>query len=257
MMFGNTINWNGQGSGQRVPPAAPFDPQPDLIWRDNGQIVLANPTNDPVFEAERKVGVRRYTLGVDIGGEGNDPSALCLYEYESLPWLDANNRQHLTEPTRTVLWTDMVRQPDTPSMVDFIVRTLMDIRARVAPSKVHVAHDATGLGAPYTSLLKQAKVPPHPIQFTAGEAVTRHNQGGRISKNVAIEQMAIALHNGTLRFADGLPQMETVMEHIASVEMTQSASGRVTYKQGGKGHHADLMSAIAIAHAYDLWFRTD
>lgn len=207
---------------------------------------------DPAYLHDRKDGHLRYIFAADIGGAGDDPSAFCLLESRADPLMDENGRWSVGPTLRTVMWADLVRQPDSVALVDFMALTLQKLRLKVEPSPIYCTHDATGMGAPITDLLRQAKIRPNPIVMTAGNSVKRdHGRGGgTVSKTVMIERLSIDVHNGTLSFADG-PMLEDLFEHIASVEIVQSAAGNVTFKQGGKGHHSDLMSAVALANVCD------
>ena len=224
----------------------------DLIPLNDGRLRL-NVGADPALTHKRKDGHRRYIFAADIGGVGDDPSAIVLMESESVPSLDQNGQWQVTPTKRTIMWADMVRQPDTTALVDFFCKKLQHLQAIVAPSPVYCTHDATGMGAPVTDLFKQAGVKPHPVTITAGNAVTpdRVVGGGKVSKAVLMEKLQIDVHNGSLTFAEGMPMLQELFEHIASLEIIQSSGGSVSYKQGGKGHHSDLLMATAIALTVD------
>lgn len=213
-----------------------------IIERADGTLALETPS-DPVAEGGRKLGYRRYAVGFDLGGRGDDPSAICIIKSESLPYLTGRGwEQAITPPKHTVVYTETARLAEATDAVDWTAGIL-----RKLDRKWNFAFDATGMGAPLVSMYSQAKVPATPVIMTAGSSMRR--EGGRlyISKNLMLEQLATALENNSLMIAHDLPEREDLVREITSIEYQVTSAGNMTLQGGGRGHHADRAIACALA----------
>lgn len=220
---------------------------PDLIHKpETGELIL--PTNaDPAGAGHQVIGYRRFILGLDVGGRGDDPSALSIVKAEAIPFLTGNGfEQALRPPSFTVVYTEAAKLPEATDVVDWVVKKLQQL-----PASTRFGFDATGLGAPLASLFEQAKVEAVPVTMTAGSSVTVKDGRMNISKNVLFEECATCFENGTLRIAGDLPERDELIREITSIEWKLTSAGNATLAAGGRGHHADRFCATAIAVAVE------
>lgn len=212
-----------------------------IVERPDGTLALDVPS-DPVAAGGQRLGYRRYAVGFDLGGRGEDPSAICILKSEAIPYLtDRGWEQRVTPPKHTVVYTATARLAEATDAVDWVASIL-----RKLDRKWTFAFDATGMGAPLTSIFAQARVPCTPVIMTAGSSMRR--EGGRlyISKNLMLEQLAIAFENNSLMIAHDLPEREDLVREITSIEYQVTSAGNMTLQGGGKGHHADRAVACAL-----------
>ena len=229
----------------------PVIEQPEMVELDGGRLALL--TNaDPAGAGHQKLGYRRLSVGLDVGGRGDDPSALCIIRAESRPFMTGRGwEQALTPPEYTVVWTETAVLEEATDVVEWVGRKVERLKNWT------LTFDATGLGAPLTSMFSAAKIPALSVNITAGATHSRKGNLARVSKRVLFENAAIALQNRTLRIAGGLPQTEkaALMQEIQSVEYAETSAGNLTLKAGGRGHHADRFSALCLALIVETHFR--
>lgn len=225
--------------------------QPGLVELDNGRLVLATDA-DPSKAGHQKVGYRRLSVGLDVGGRGDDPSAMVIIRAEQVPYLTGRGwEQALRPPSYTVVWTETARLDEAVDVVEWVGNKVRQLR------NWSLTFDATGLGAPLTSMFHAAKVPALSVSITAGATFSRQGNLARVSKQVLFENAAVALQNGSLRIAGGLPSSEkqALLKEIQSVEYAETSAGNLTLKAGGRGHHADRFSALCLALVAETHFR--
>jgi hypothetical protein len=213
----------------------------DMIERKDGTLVLR--TNaDPAGAGHQMLGWRRYSVGLDVGGRGDDPSALTIIKSESRPYLTGNGwEQSLTTPQYSVVYTETVKLGEATDLVDWTVSKLRQLR------NWRLTFDATGLGAPLKSMFDQAKVPTMAVTMTAGSSINRTGDRATVSKNVLFENAATKLETGELVIAHDLPEREDLIREISSVEFAVTSAGNMTLQGGGRGHHADRFVSTALA----------
>lgn len=213
----------------------------DMIERKDGTLVLQ--TNaDPAAAGCQMLGFRRYSVGLDVGGRGDDPSALTIIKAESLPYLTGNGfEQALTQPKYTVVYTETVKLGEATDLVDWTVGKLRQLK------HWRLTFDATGMGAPLKSMFDQAKVPTMAVTMTAGSSINREGDRATVSKNVLFENVATLLETGQMIIAHDLPEREDPIREISSVEFQTTSAGNLTLKGGGRGHHADRFVSTALA----------
>jgi hypothetical protein len=213
----------------------------DIIERDDGTLVL--PTNaDPAGAGHQRLGFRRLSVGLDVGGRGNDPSALTIVKAESRPYLTGRGwEQALTPPKYTIVYTESARLAEATDVVDWTVAILRKLK------HWRLTFDASGLGAPLVSMFSHAKVPALGVTFTAGSTFNRNGNTATVSKTLAYENLASKFETGELIIAHDLPERQELLNELQSIEYAESSSGRLTLKAGGRGHHADRVSALVLS----------
>ncbi|MEL7445476.1 MAG: hypothetical protein AAGK02_06650 [Pseudomonadota bacterium] len=212
-----------------------------MVEREDGSLVLQT-NSDPAGAGHRVVGYKRFAVGLDVGGRGEDPSALVVLKSESRPYMTGRGwEQALTPPEHTIVYTETAKLGEATDVVDWVVGKLRQLK------NWRFGFDATGMGAPLASLFEQAKVPAHPVVMTAGAAISRDGHRVRVSKNLLLENAATCFENGSLRVASDLPDKEALIREITSVEFKTTSAGNMTLQSAGKGHHADRFIAASIA----------
>lgn len=213
----------------------------EVVERDDGRLLL--PTNaDPASIGHEKVGFRRLSVALDVGGRGEDPSAITIIRAESRPYMTGRGwEQALTPPKYTVVWTETAKLAEATDVVDWTVSILRRLK------NWRFSFDCTGMGAPLESMFSQAKVAATPFVMTAGAAHSRDGRRIRVAKNLLFENAATCLENGSLSIACDLPEREALLREIQSVEFQTTSAGNLTLQGGGRGHHADRFVAMCIA----------
>lgn len=112
--------------------------------------------------------------------------------------------------------------------------------------------DATGLGQPFCDVLTEGGIDHIAVTMTAGQSWTRKGNKATVAKNVLLETLATGFETGALDIAHNLPLRNQLVQEIASFELAATAAGNLVLAGGGKGHHADMAIALALA-----WFASE
>ena len=83
----------------------------------------------------------------------------------------------------------------------------------------------------------------------AGPSYASTRQGHRVtvSKNLLLETLAGGFETGVLSIAHDLPLKTQLITELASFEFATTAAGNLVLQGGGKGLHADMAVALALA----------
>ena len=214
---------------------------PELDYLDHGRVIL--PTNaDPAIVCVE--GYERFYLGLDLGR--SDPTALVLLRDRQLPEWSTPSRQTLGPRTRTVVYADRIRETAYTDIANHVASTLSksDLIGRT-----QLCVDATGLGAPFCDVLTEGGIDHLAITMTAGASWTRRGHRVTVSKNLLLETLASGFETRALAIAHDLPLRAELVNEIASFELATTQAGNLVLQGGGKGHHADMAVALALA-----WF---
>ena len=213
----------------------------ELIESDDGTLIMPT-SSDPAAAGHSVKGFRRYAVGLDVGGRGEDPSALAIIKAESRPFMTGRGwEQALTAPEYTVVYTETAKLDEAVDVIDWVASILRKLKNWT------LTMDATGMGAPLVGLFEQAKVPVNAVTMTAGSSINRKGNRITCSKNVLFENAATCLENGSLRIAHDLPEKEELIRESTSVEFKMTSAGNLTLQGGGRGHHADRFVAMCLA----------
>lgn len=214
-------------------------PELNLSFLPDGRVVI--PARGDPAASSYPVGWSRQYLAADIGR--NDPSALVLIKDTCLPMRAATGALVLGPRDRTVIWTDRLQATDFTELAAYIARLM----ARREFANTALAIDATGMGMPFCDILTQGGVEHFAVTMTAGASINRKGHRVTISKSLLLEMLASAFETGDLTIASDLPGREQLVREISSFELATTASGNLVLEGGGKGHHADLAVACALA----------
>ena len=83
--------------------------------------------------------------------------------------------------------------------------------------------------------------------MTAGATWTRKGHRVTVSKNLLLETLAGGFETGALTIAHDLPLKGPLMAEIGSFELATTAAANLVLQGGGRGHHADMAVALALA----------
>jgi hypothetical protein len=208
--------------------------------RQDGKVALAVPNNDPVVE--RVFGHSRYWLGMDLGR--NDPSAFVLLHDEQLP-VYRNGKQVLGRRTRTVVWADRVGDTAYTDLARYVAILLAKPELQ---GRTKLIIDASGLGQPFSDVLNEGGIDHYAAVMTAGQAWSKKGQKVTVAKNVLLETLATGFETGSLTVAHDLPLKDQLINEIQSFELGQTSAGNLVLQGGGRGHHADMAIALALAY---------
>lgn len=211
-----------------------------LEFLKDGRVVL--PSNaDPAAAGMSVTGWVRHRVGLDLGR--NDPSALVVVRDECYPEFTGRGfEQRLGARRANVVFQETVQLYSYTDLADYLARKLKQI------PHWSLAIDASGLGAPFSSVLDQAGIEHYACVMTAGANLTTKGRDVTVAKTLLIENLAVGLETGVLRVADDLDGKQDLLNEIASFELASTSAGNLVLQGGGKGHHADRAIACALAY---------
>ena len=219
-----------------------------------------------------------YFVGLDPAGHGNDSTGLVAVEKITvrppISNLDAAfnpNPNPPNEGTRLVVrHVARIREPSFLEQAEVIRETLKKIRGPKymspyggdpyykATCKVFI--DATGLGAPFVDLLRNASVHATPVTLTSGQNVNSDGRGGeRVPKTDLIEATQVALQTGKLKIASGMALGPELLKELKGYRMRLGSNGNTQFgndvgpSDWREADHDDLVIALALG----IWGATD
>jgi hypothetical protein len=133
-----------------------------------------------------------------------------------------------------------------PAVVDR-VRALLKTPP-LAGNYIRLLVDDTGVGAPVVDLLKGAGLRAYPVTvtITAGFTVTRDGDHNTVPKRDLISATKVLLQSGRLRFAEGLPETQTLVKELLAYQPKvdpQTADSMTAWREGV---YDDLVLAVAM-----------
>ena len=211
----------------------------ELEYLDGGRVIL--PTDgDPAIR--RVEGHDRFFLGLDLGRV--DPTAIVLLRDRQLPEWGAPLRQRLGSRTRAVVYADRMRETSYTDIAGHVAGILAK---RDLAGRTKLCVDASGLGGPFCDVLSESGIEHFAITMTAGATWTRRGHRVSVSKNLLLETLAGGFETGAITIAHDLPLKGALMTEIGSFELATTAAGNLVLQGGGRGHHADMAVALALA----------
>lgn len=213
---------------------------PDLIHHKDGRVTL--PSNaDPAAAGTSVSGWVRHHVGMDLGR--NDPSAIVVVRDECYPRFTGRGYEQELGPRKaTVVFEETIRLYSYTDLADYLATRLLKIPHWT------LTVDASGLGAPFSSVLDQAGIDHKAVVITAGASLTQDGKDVRIAKTMLVENLAAGLETGGLAIASDLPGKQDLINEIAAFELASTSAGNLVLQGGGKGHHSDRAIAAALAY---------
>lgn len=194
-----------------------------------------------------------YYLGLDLG-QAQDFTALAIIERVDIvigrckdcgsDFLEA--RHHLRHVERFPLRT---------SYPDIVERIKTMVRSEQLRDQYLLLADATGVGRPVIDLLRNGKIKVIPVTITGGNNEIDNGQGGwNVAKRILVGNLQVLLQSRRLKFADGLPDAQTMTDELLKFQVKITESANDTYGAWREGAHDDLVFAVALATWYSERF---
>ena len=179
-------------------------------------------------------------LGLDLGQAG-DYTALAVAE--QVPVKGGDPMFHVRHLQRFALQTTY---PDLCDQVAAMTKT------KDLAGKYLLLPDATGVGRPVVDMLRKAGLHMVPITITGGDDVGRNDIGLTVPKRDLVSSVLVLLQSSRLKFAEGLPDVRTLINELLAFRAKISDAGHDSYGAWRESAHDDLVLAVAMA----AWYAT-
>ena len=181
-----------------------------------------------------------FYLGLDLG-QAADYTALCLAERVD----NADNRvkcqYHMRHLQRFRLGT---------SYPDIVAEVARMMHTEPLQQDGQLVVDQTGVGRPVVDLLRQAKLYCVAVTITGGDVVSHEGGDYRVPKRELVSTLQVLLQGGRLKFAEGLPEVATLVRELMAFQVKITDSANATFGSWREGSHDDLVLAVAMACWY-------
>jgi hypothetical protein len=175
----------------------------------------------------------RFYVGLDLG-QAADYTALAIAER-------VDGQYHVRHLQRFRLGTSY------PDMVAEVARMM---RTEPLQGGGVLVVDQTGVGRPVVDLFTAANLYCVPVTITAGATATREGGGYRVPKADLVGTLQVLLQGGRLKFAEGLPEVPTLIGELMAFQVKITAAANATFGAWREGSHDDLVLALALA----VWY---
>jgi phage FluMu gp28-like protein len=186
-----------------------------------------------------------YFCGCDLGRK-RDPSTLAIIEVQYTPNGRTYVVSYLKRFTLSMLYTDIAAK---------LVKTDESLK-RIAAKKgkeaiISYVLDATGLGSPICELVEKA-LPLADIKqvyitgginTTEGSAYNEYH----VPKGQLLSSLMAAFDSKSIYMTRRSKEIDQIVTELAEFEIHITDSGRDIFDDRGKGHHSDLVIALALA----------
>ena len=126
-----------------------------------------------------------------------------------------------------------------------IAKQAADVARRLQGQDVITVLDITGVGRPVLALFSRHGLEPIPVTvMTGGRPLLAHGEA-TIPKGDLISLLQIALHDGRLKIAAGLPDAGTLRAELVNFRPT--STGPADSEAWREGAHDDMVFAVAVA----------
>jgi hypothetical protein len=181
--------------------------------------------------------VGSFYVGLDLG-QAQDYTAIAVAEWLSAEGKDEYHVRHLQRFRLGMSYPDMVAE-----VARMMHSHPLDRRAALVV-------DQTGVGRPVVELLTAAGLGCVPVTITGGDAVTCENGAYRVPKRELVSTLQVVLQGGRLKFAEGLPEVATLVRELLAFQVKITAAANATFGAWREGSHDDLVLAVALATWY-------
>lgn len=193
-----------------------------------------------------------FTLGLDLG-QARDFSAAVIVE-RCVRWEGPLAEEVFADEAGRLADVWLVRHIQRwelgtpyPAVVDQVGRLLEQPVLRRCTA---FHFDATGVGRAVADMFKDAyrrgrcgDFWPKPVTITSGES----SSGLRVTKGDLVGGLQVALQEGRLRIAAGMPGAEKLRQELLDFRVKISQSGSDSYEAVTESAHDDLVVALALA----------
>jgi hypothetical protein len=189
-----------------------------------------------------------FYVGVDLGQAG-DPSAISIAESVGIKNCNDLGETYFDTEYHIRYIQRLPLNTTYPAIVSHthkmtLTKPLLDDYKAVL--------DGTGVGRPVVDLFRQANIRTIPVTITGGGTESFNDVDGywHVPKKILVSNMQVLLGNNRVKFADDLPDKQTLINELINFKIKISTAGNDTYEAWREGQHDDLVLSIAIA----LWY---
>jgi hypothetical protein len=182
-----------------------------------------------------------YLLGLDLG-QASDYTALAIAE--KIKQYGEKTTYHFRHLERFKLGT---------TYPDVIRRLQVMIEQEPLKDNYKVIADQTGVGRPVVDMLREAGLNVAAVTITGGNEATRSGSDYHVPKRELVSSLQILLQSGRLKFAENMPEVQTIVTELLNFKVKITTSAHDTYEAWREGIHDDLVLAAAMA----VWFGED
>ncbi len=182
--------------------------------------------------------MNKFYIGLDLG-QSQDFTALCVIEKMKKSKEALYHVRHLDRFQLGTSYPAIVQQ----------VTVLM--RSPELDNNVSLVLDATAGGRPVADFVRNAGFRPVSIIITGGNVVNFENGFHNVPKRDLVSTLQILLQSGRLKFAEGIPQVQTLIDELLAYQVKISTDGRDSYGNDWRQNpHDDMVLALALACWY-------
>ena len=174
-----------------------------------------------------------YYIGVDLGQ---------LQDFTAISVLERHAKQlHLRHIERLPLGTSY------PAVVDTI-KKLTDTPQLKQAQRLSLVVDSTGCGLPVLDYLTRAglRCSVTGISIHGGNTVSQEGNRWLVPKRDLIGGLQVALQNGDLKVAAGLPHGDILITELSNYTMKINLNGNTQFEAWRESIHDDLVLSVAL-----------
>ena len=120
---------------------------------------------------------------------------------------------------------------------------------------IRLIADQTGIGLPVIDHLRSAGLDPVGVTITGGDQVVKAGWNEfRVPKRDLVGAVAILLQTRRLRFAEGLPGLETLLAELRGFKATITLGGHDRYEAGAGDWRERPTDDVVLALALACWY---
>lgn len=181
-----------------------------------------------------------WFLGLDLA-QRQDFTALAVLELKwTITGRDAATWEHLWTPSLIVRALDRYELAQSYSTyTEAVEDRVLGIRECDPTSKIHLALDAAGPGAPIVDDFRNSGIDAsvHPITITGGAHPTHSTHGANVPRRALVTRTLLLMEQGTLQVQPGLENWPALREELLRLRAGDSHSKA----------HDDLAIALTLA----------
>jgi hypothetical protein len=176
----------------------------------------------------------RFLMGLDLG-QMSDYSAFSIIEERGAAYHVRHLQRWPLRTPYTAIASDVARISHSTELAGEVRHML--------------AVDMNGVGAPFLDILKTHNVAAdvEPVFSHGGDKVVRDGGVWRVPKRLLVAQTQIALEQGRLKIAPGLPEAPTLVKELQNYQVEiDPLTAHDSYGAWRTGTHDDLLFAVML-----------
>lgn len=205
----------------------------------------------------------RYIIGLDLGKK-RDYTAMAVLQRDDM--LVLNRWESRYDLIRLDRWKDRdyadcipairnvqqaLNQLEQQRVTKYIQQeaTMWDMPT-FRPPHIDVVIDQTGVGEGVVEMLRKSGLRCYGVTIHGGDAVSKMDGGWRVPKRELVATLEVLFQNRRLRFAEGLPAKQILINELQEFRATIKLSGHVSYaasEEWRENPHDDTVLALALA----------